>query len=412
MPKEQKTKVVVEEKIKRDLERLKSVLYSLRGRVPQSTIDELYTRLSRIVKERGFDEKIIEIIKEVEREYRKAVVEPGEAVGIVAAQSVGEPSTQMTLRTFHFAGAREFNVTLGLPRLIEIVDARKKPSTPIMKIYLDEKHRYSKEKALEIARKIELTTIEIVSESVDYDYATFSIVINLDPEMLKDRGVTVKDVIRALKKIKGKEGVVEADGYRVIFQTPAKDFIKFKRIYDKVVSLKLKGVKGIRRVIIRKEEKGNEYVLIAEGSNLAAVMMIPGVDPTRTITNNIHEIAEVLGIEAARTAIIKEMKGVLEDQGLDVDVRHIMLVADIMTLTGRVRQVGRHGVVGEKESVLARASFETTVKHLVDAASRAEVDKLKGVTESVVVGSNPIPLGTGLTEILMKLRKLTKEEGG
>jgi len=410
--KKQKAKVVVEEKVKRDLERLKAVLYSLRGKVSRSIIDELYTKLSKIVERRGFDEKIIEVIREVEREYKKALVEPGEAVGIVAAQSIGEPSTQMTLRTFHFAGAREFNVTLGLPRLIEIVDARKKPSTPIMKIYLDEKHRYSKEKALEIARKIELTTIEIVSESVDYDYATFSIVINLDPEMLRDRGVTVKDVIRALKKIKGKEGVVEADGYKVIFQTPAKDFIKFKRIYDKVVSLKLKGVKGIRRVIVRKEEKGNEYVLIAEGSNLAAVMMIPGVDPTRTITNNIHEIAEVLGIEAARTAIMREMKGVLEDQGLDVDVRHIMLVADIMTLTGRVRQVGRHGVVGEKESVLARAAFETTVKHLVDAAARAEVDKLRGVTESVVVGSNPIPLGTGLTEIFMRLRKLSREEGG
>ena len=293
MSKKQKAKVIVEEKVKRDLERLKAVLYSLRGKVSRSIIDELYTKLSKIVERRGFDEKIIEVIREVEREYKKALVEPGEAVGIVAAQSIGEPSTQMTLRTFHFAGAREFNVTLGLPRLIEIVDARKKPSTPIMKIYLDEKHRYSKEKALEIARKIELTTIEIVSESVDYDYATFSIVINLDPEMLRDRGVTVKDVIRALKKIKGKEGVVEADGYKVIFQTPAKDFIKFKRIYDKVVSLKLKGVKGIRRVIVRKEEKGNEYVLIAEGSNLAAVMMIPGVDPTRTITNNIHEIAEI-----------------------------------------------------------------------------------------------------------------------
>jgi len=405
-----KTKVVVEEKIKKDLERLRAILYSLRGRVPQSIIDKLHAKLSEIVKKRGFDEKVIKIIKEVEREYKKALVEPGEAVGIVAAQSIGEPSTQMTLRTFHFAGAREFNVTLGLPRLIEIVDARKKPSTPIMKIYLDEKHRHDREKALEIARKIELTTVEIVSKSIDYDYATFSIVINLDPEMLKDRGVTVKDVIRALKKIKGKEGIVEADGHKVIFQTPAKDFIKFKRIYDKVVSLKLKGIKGIRKVIVRRE--GDEYVLIAEGSNLAAVMMVPGVDPRRTVTNNIHEIAEVLGIEAARAAIMREMMDVLEEQGLDVDVRHIMLVADIMTLTGRVRQVGRHGVVGEKESVLARAAFETTVKHLVDAAARAEVDRLRGVTESVVVGSNPIPLGTGLTEILMELGKLSKERGG
>ena len=412
MSKKQKAEAVLEEKVKKDLEKLRSVIYSLRGRISQSVIEELYTKLSKIVEKQGFDEKVMEIIREVEKEYRRSLVEPGEAVGIVAAQSIGEPSTQMTLRTFHFAGAREFNITLGLPRLIEIVDARKKPSTPIMTIYLDEKHRYSKEKALEIARKIELTTIEIVSKSIDYDYAEFSIIINLDPEMLKDRGVTIKDVVKALKKIKGKEGTIEANEKenRVIFRTPAKDFIKFKRIYDKIVSLKLKGIKGIKKVIVKKEN--NEYVLIAEGSNLSAVIEIPGVDHTRTITNNIHEIAEVLGIEAARAAIMKEMKGVLEDQGLDVDIRHIMLVADIMTLTGRVRQVGRHGVVGEKESVLARAAFETTVKHLVDAAARAEVDRLRGVTESVVVGSNPIPLGTGLTEILMKLGKLSKEKGG
>jgi len=403
-----RAEAALEERVKRDLERLRAVLYPLRGRLPQSLVDELYAKLSEVVREEGFDERVLQVIEEVERAYRRSLVEPGEAVGIVAAQSIGEPSTQMTLRTFHFAGVREFNITLGLPRLIEIVDARKKPSTPIMKIYLDEKHRHSREKALEVARKIELTTIEMVSKSIELDYATFSIIINLDPEMLKDRQVTVRDVVKALKKIKGKEGSVEAEGYRVIFQTPARDFIKFRRIYDKVVSLKLKGVKGIKRVIVKKV--GDEYVLIAEGSNLAAILQMPGIDQRRTTTNNIHEIAEVLGIEAARTAIIKEMMEVLREQGLDVDIRHVMLVADIMTLTGRVRQVGRHGVVGEKESVLARAAFETTVKHLVDAAARAEVDRLQGVTESVVVGSNPIPLGTGLTEILIKLGE--SGEGG
>ena len=407
-----RSKVKKVEKTEKELllEKIRNLVYSKRGTIPDKILDELYEKLKIMVDKIGYDEKLIlRIISEVEKEYKNSLVEPGEAVGIVAAQSIGEPSTQMTLRTFHFAGVREFNITLGLPRLIEIVDARKKPSTPIMKIYLDEKHRYDKEKALEIARKIELTTIETVAKKIELDYATMSIIIELDPAMLKDRGLSVRDVVRALRKIKGKEGSVEAQGNTVIFQTAAKDFIKFRRIYDKVISLRLKGVKGINRVIVKKE--GDEYVLIAEGSNLAAIITMPGVDPTRTTTNNIHEIAEVLGIEAARNAIIREMMDVLRDQGLDVDIRHVMLVADIMTLTGRVRQVGRHGVVGEKESVLARATFETTVKHLIDAAARAEIDELKGVTENVVVGSTLITVGTGLTEILMQFGKASSEEG-
>ncbi len=415
MTSKSKSKKVEKSELELRLENLKNLVYSRKGILPESILNELYEKLAKFIEKYGYDEKIIKrIIDEVEKEYKRNLVEPGEAVGIVAAQSIGEPSTQMTLRTFHFAGVREFNITLGLPRLIEIVDARKKPSTPIMKIYLDEKHRYDKEKALEVARKIELTTIETVAKKIELDYATMSIIIELDPEMLKDRGLTAKDVVRALRKIKGKEGSVSLEGNTVIFETAAKDWLKFRRIYDKVISLRLKGVKGINRVIVKRDEKTNEYYLIAEGSNLASVLTIPGVDPTRTTTNNIHEIAEVLGIEAARNAIIKEMMDVLQEQGLDVDIRHVMLVADIMTLTGRVRQVGRHGVVGEKESVLARAAFETTVKHLIDAAARAEIDELRGVAENVVVGSTLISVGTGLTEILMRFgkSKTTEESGG
>ena len=134
------------------------------------------------------------------------------------------------------------------------------------------------------------------------------------------------------------------------------------------------------------------------------------MDIRRTRTNNISEILEVLGIEATRTAIIEEMSNVLSEQGLDVDIRHIMLIADAMTLTGRLRQVGRHGVAGEKASVLARAAFEVTVKHLTDAAMRGEVDDLRGVTENVIIGSRPIPLGTGIVKLLMKYGFNPKEQ--
>ncbi|HDI74815.1 MAG: DNA-directed RNA polymerase subunit A'' [Thermoprotei archaeon] len=344
------------------------------------------------------------ILNRVIEEYQKSLVEPGEAVGVVAAQSIGEPSTQMTLRTFHLAGVREFNVTLGLPRLIEIVDARRTPSTPLMTIYLDEEHRKSREKALEVARRIQLTTIENVAKNIAIDYLEFAIIIDLDEGMMLDRDVDLKTVAKALDKIKGKGGevVVDEKHNRVIFKPPITDYIKLRKMFERVRSLRLKGIKGIKRVIVRKEK--DEYVLIAEGSNLAAVLSVNGVDCTRTTTNNIHEIAEVLGIEAARQAIIKEMMSVLEEQGLEVDIRHVMLVADIMTSTGRVRQIGRHGASGEKASVLARAAFEVTVKHLLEAAARGEVDKLKGVAENVIVGSDLIPVGSGMVELYMKWR--------
>ena len=161
----------------------------------------------------------------------------------------------------------------------------------------------------------------------------------------------------------------------------------------------LRGIKGINRVVVKME--GNEYVVYTEGSNLADILQLRGVDQTRTVTNNINEIEEVLGIEAARNSIIIEAVKTLEEQGLDVDVRHIMLVADMMTHDGDMKQVGRHGVSGEKASVLARASFEVTTKHLLDACIRGEKDKLNGIIENVIAGQ-PIPLGTGLVELVMR----------
>ena len=384
---------------------LKVLVERVKGRLPLSIIEE-FTK-----KTKEYDLNLKEaslLLDKIIKEYENSVVEPGDAVGIVAAQSVGEPSTQMTLRTFHFAGIREFNVTLGLPRLIEIVDVRRNPSTPLMNIYLDEEHRFDKNKALSIAREIELTTLENVSKSISIDYLTFSIIIELDKDMLKDRDIKVNDILKNLNKLKGKSGSIDIEEDIITFHPPVEDFLKLRKTYERVISLKLKGVKGINRVIVRKDEGTGEYYLIAEGSNLAGVLTVKGVDPKRTTTNNVQEIEEVLGIEAARAAIVREIKNVLDEQGLDVDVRHIMLIADAMTYTGKVRQIGRHGLVSEKSSVLARAAFEVTVKNIVDAAVGGEIDKLQGVTENVIIGSPYMPLGTGIVDLLMKFKKAKK----
>jgi DNA-directed RNA polymerase subunit A' len=336
------------------------------------------------------------IIQKVVEDYKNALVEPGEAVGIIAAQSIGEPGTQMTLRTFHYAGVKEMNVTLGLPRIIEIVDARNRPKTPTMTVHLDENHKKTREKATEVATRIVATELEhIISETY---IEGESLVLQFDLDKMKTRGVTLFD----LNKLNIKDCDINIMTDKIILYP--EDSTKVKEILDDSMSYQIKGVRGITRALVT-EEMG-EWLISTEGSNLE-VLKITGVDPTRVKTNDIHEISSLLGIEAARNALIQEAKGVLDEQGLDVDVRHIMLVADTMTQSGEIRQVGRHGVSGKKTSVLARAAFEITVPTLVKASTKGATDKFRGVTESVIVGQD-IPVGTGLVELFMGSRNKTE----
>ncbi len=334
-------------------------------------------------------EQLEEIVAQVIADYKHSQVEPCEAVGVVAAQSIGEPGTQMTMRTFHYAGVAEINVTLGLPRLIEIVDARKIPSTPTMTIRLTEEYAHDRDLAREVAWAIESTSILHLG-SIATDLAEMNVIIELNPAALEQRKITSSEVAESLKE---EMGLAVEQRENILVMAPEEpSYRELLQLVEKIKKISLKGVEGIKRVVIRKE--GDEYVLYTEGSSLRKIMQFDGVDATRTKTNNINEIGEVLGIEAARNAIINEATDTLREQGLSVDVRHIMLVSDIMTVDGEVKQIGRHGVSGEKASVLARAAFEVTVNHILDAAIRGDVDDLKGVTENVIVGQ-PIQLGTG-----------------
>ncbi|MDQ1280072.1 MAG: DNA-directed polymerase subunit [Thermoproteota archaeon] len=363
-----------------------------------SLISDLRSQSAEAKLSRDAFDKLIPMVIE---NYKAALVEPREAVGVIAAQSIGEPGTQMTLRTFHYAGVKEMNVTLGLPRLIEIVDARRKPSTPIMKVYLDEEHRVGKEKATEVAREIVFTKVEDVA-SIYIDPLKTAIVVQIDEAMFGSQGVTQDELKTAMSFPNCKVNFED----NTVIVTP-KESSDLKKLLEKVSSAPIKGVPGIRKVQVSLED--GEWLINTDGSNLSKVLKIPGIDPNRITTNDVHEIAETLGIEAARNSLIKEAMGVLEEQGLDVDVRHVMLVADIMTLTGEIFQVGRHGVSGKKASVLARAAFEITIPTLVDAAAKGTVDIFKGATESVIVGQN-IPVGTGLIEIFMGHGSKTEEE--
>ncbi|MHA1125244.1 MAG: DNA-directed RNA polymerase subunit A'' [Candidatus Heimdallarchaeota archaeon] len=365
------------------------------GLMPKKTESVLIEKIA----ERDITKKqLTNILKKVRTQFENALVEPGEAVGTVAAQSIGEPGTQMTLKTFHFAGVAEFNVTQGLPRLIEIVDARRNPSTPMTEVYLDEEHRTDVERAKAVARKIELTLVESIASNVRIDLSEMQIIIEIDLDLLSDKGLDIDHVSQTIAK--GRKVEVKTEG-NLIYINPKLDSIKdLQKVTSKIRQMPVKGLMNIKRTQISKDPDNNEYVIFTEGTDFVKTLRIPGVDQTRIYTNHTYEIAETLGIEAARNAIIKESVDVLKVQGLDVDLRHITLVADLMTGNGDVRQIGRHGISGQKDSVLARASFEITVKHLLEACLTGEVDPLKGIAENVIVGQ-VIPLGTGSIDLMM-----------
>jgi len=362
---------------------------------PPSVKEEIKAELERNNVNKTNAKKIVERCYQA---YLANLMEPGEAAGIVAAQSIGEPGTQMTMRTFHYAGVAEINVTLGLPRLIEILDVRKNPSTPMMTIRLLPEYAQDREKAREVANRIEATYVRDVAD-IEVDIRRLTIVVRPDTKALERKGLSAEDLKNKISKALKTE-VGEADDGSFVIQITEPSYKALMNAFEKLKDTVIMGIKEIKRVIIRKED--DEYVLYTEGSNLKKMMKVKGVDFTRTTTNNIYEIYEVLGIEAARNAIIKEALDTLEEQGLEVDPRHIMLVADVMTADGELRQIGRHGVAGEKQSILARAAFEMTVNNLLEAAVKGEVDYLKGITENIIVGQ-PIKLGTGDVELVLKL---------
>jgi DNA-directed RNA polymerase subunit A" len=376
----------------------KSIEEMINGlKLPQNVIDNL----NRELKDRKVTKKQMEeIVKRLNSGYENAKIEAGEAAGVVSAQSIGEPGTQMTMRTFHYAGVAEINVTLGLPRLIEIVDARKNPSTPMMTIFLEKDYAQDRDKARELAWKIEATYINVLG-SMSTDIIEMKVIIELNKKALDQRNMTPEEVA---KKINEELGVLaEINGDMLILVPSKPSYRELLQLVKSVHSVILKGIKGLKRVVIRKEDSG-EYVLYTEGSVLKEVLAIEGVDATRTKTNNVNEIFEVMGIEAARQALINEATDTLKEQGLNVDIRHIMLVSDIMTVDGDVKPIGRHGISGEKASVLARAAFEVTVNHLLDSGMRGDIDELRGVTENVIVGQ-PIRLGTGNVKLIARKAK-------
>ncbi len=367
-------------------------------KLPPRIIDEIKEN----VPANASQTKLKKILDVVTEEYNKARVDPGESVGLVAAESIGEPGTQMTLNTFHFAGVSEMNVTVGLPRIIEILDGRKEPSTPMMEIYL--KSPYNKGKDIKkIALSIKETKIKEIISEISMNIIDQSIEIQLDSAKLNDLEINETIISKMIgKSFKGVTVKSAKDNLIVVKLKTDHPVNEIYKVKEKIKNIHVKGVKGILQILPMK--KGEEFVIITGGSNLKDVLQLEFIDSSRTTTNNISEISDVLGIEAARQSIVNEITKVIETQGLNVDIRHIMLVADTMCLSGDVKGITRYGVVGEKASVLARASFETPIKHVIQASLIGEVDPLNSVVENVML-NQPVPVGTGLPGLVTKLRK-------
>ncbi len=360
--------------------------------LPRAIVEDAANKIEEEDVDKSDYEQILEMINQ---RYQNRKVDPKESVGIVGAQSIGEPGTQMTMRTFHHAGVAEIGVTQGLPRMIEIVDARKVPSTPVMEVHLEDDIKGNRDEAKKIASKLEITRLIDIAD-VDIDMAETKIIIRPNMDALKDQNIELDDIVSKLNSKRKVAGNIEIEGKTIYISIEESKFSLLHESVEQAKDTKIKGLKDVKRAIIRR--MGDEFVIFTEGSNLKDCLKIDGVNVENTSTNSPTEIYNVLGVEAARNSIIKEAKKTLNEQGLEVDIRHIMLVADMMTNEGDVKAIGRHGVSGKKTSVLARAAFEITSTHLLRAAIVGETDKLDGVAENVIVGQ-PITQGTGAVQV-------------
>ncbi|KAI8816202.1 uncharacterized protein EV422DRAFT_546457 [Fimicolochytrium jonesii] len=366
------------------------------------------------------------------KKYRRAMTEPGTAVGAVGAQSIGEPGTQMTLKTFHFAGVASMNVTLGVPRIKEIINASKNLATPIITASLVTKAgsydcggnasqeqvrqaRLACEAAARVVKgRIEKTTLGDITEYVQEVVSPqeCALRIQLDYDAIKKLQLEVDSVtirwsiaVSKLKVAQENIRIESADCIRVILDSKAtaagahQALQHLKRALPKVI---IKGLPSVTRAVINDEEGKKMFNLLVEGYGLREVMGTEGIHGIETKCNATLEVNKTLGIEAARLTIINEIMYTMKSHGMTIDNRHVMLLADLMTFKGEVLGITRFGISKMRDSVLMLASFEKTTDHLFEAAFYGKHDTVDGVSECIIMGV-PMGIGTGLFKLLRRV---------
>ncbi|RKP19722.1 beta and beta-prime subunits of DNA dependent RNA-polymerase, partial [Rozella allomycis CSF55] len=415
--------------------------------------------VKRVIEEFHLNNKAFDwLIGEIETKYSNSKVESGEMVGTIAAQSIGEPATQMTLNTFHLAGVSSKKMTLGVPRLREILSLAKNIKTPSLTIYLKGEYSKNADLAKQVQVELEHTTLRkivsnssiyydpdpentIIEEDLEFVQAYYELPdedfdpkklsrwllrFELDRAKMLDKKLTMADVaskitldfdkdLRCLASDDNSQKLI----LRCRIVNPEDDYenrieedVFLKRLENNMLStVTLRGIPGINRVFL--VEKNSEvlnadgdfnrinfWTLETEGINLKQVMSHPNIDYTRTISNDVLEIFNVLGIEAMRASLLNELRNVIESDGSYVNYRHLALLCDVMTFKGVPMGIDRHGINRTEAGAFMRASFEETSDILLQAASFAELDDCNGVSQNVMLGQLA-PLGTGEFSLLL-----------
>jgi DNA-directed RNA polymerase subunit A" len=270
------------------------------------------------------------------------------------------------------------------------------PKTPAMEIYLNKDHNNEKAARLVAEKLKEVKLKEIISE-ISIDFGAKKIKIATDAKGLRAAHISVDKAVEVLGE-KGFDVKKLSDG--LILDMSKEDFRTIYKTKEKIKEVILTGVKKISQVLVVKRDR--DFVILTSGSNLKDVLEFKGVNKDKILTNDLHEIANVLGIEAARQVVINEINKVVVSQGLAIDKKHAMLVADTMTSSGAVKGITRMGIISDKSSILARASFETPVKQFVQATKTGKKDDLNSVIENIIL-NQPVPVGTGLPGLLVKV---------
>ena len=468
-----------------------------------------------------FNKKALTVLLEtITLMYKRALVAPGEMVGMIAAQSIGEPTTQLTLNTFHSAGvASKSNVTRGVPRIEEILSLSENPKNPSLTIYMKKDEEMDKESVRDKIPSIELTILKEIVDSVEIcfdpddmntlieqdkdimsQYFEFEKMVDecmsstteqmskslaglsesaeegagaaaavapqaeasatgsapnekskwiirmtMDREAMLDRKISMDDIHFALKNIYTDEVTCMYADYNsdnLVFRLRLNNIITnskkknnnplsldqsdqiyiLKNFQDNMLNnIVLRGVKGLSKVLLRKitdsvikvdsaYTKKETWVLDTTGTNLITALSLDYIDVTRTISNDIQEIYNVLGIEAARVAIYNELSEVLEFDNTYINYHHLIMLADRMTASAKMVSIFRHGINNDDIGPIAKASFEETPEMFLKAARHAELDEMRGVSANVMCGQEGY-FGTSSFQVLLDMNKMIKFGG-
>ena len=425
------------------------------------------------------------LLNTIQLTYKRAIVTPGEMVGMLAAQSIGEVSTQMTLNTFHFAGvAAKSNVTRGVPRIEEILSLSSEPKNPSLTVYLKKEEETDKDKAHAIMYMLEHTILEEIVKSIEIcfdpddlntmiaedkstmeQYRAFESMIDecanvssgddtnekskwiirmvMDQTMMLEKNLTMDDVNFTLNNSYGDEISCVFSDYnsdKLVFRIRMNNIMKqnssrsgqkkkvnpldqsdqiyiLKNFQDQLLqNIVLRGVKGINKVIMRKIKdnvvetsgvfkKQDIWVLDTVGTNMMSVLALDYIDTNRTISNDIVEVFNVLGIEAARQTIYNELVDVIEFDGTYINSHNFSLLCDRMTFTSKMISIFRHGINNDNIGPIAKASFEETPEMFLKAARHAELDTMRGISANVMCGQEGF-YGTSAFQVILNIDEM------